>query len=138
MKLINYNFEIEIVEPIGNYGNIICKNITKSFVDADGDIQKYSGYVYNVMLKDGTLVSDEWFDIYEYDRFGNCIIGFSRSSLECAKLLEVPLYCAGSMLCKQYTYRYGAINSSGVLAIQPTYDRLTFNNENSYIAYHNG
>ena len=42
------------------------------------------------------------------------------------------------MLCRKYTYRYGAINSNGVLSVKPVYDRLTFNNENSYTGYHNG
>lgn len=138
MQQINYNTNIEVVETIGNYGNIIRKNITKSFIDDDGDILKYSTYVYNVMLKDQSLVSNVWFDIYEYDRYGNCIIGFSRTNHELAELWEIPLYRLGSMVCEQYKYRYGAINSNGFLAVQPIYDRLTFNNENSYTAYFNG
>lgn len=138
MEKINHNINIEIVEPIGNYGDIICKPIMKSFIDDDGDIQSYSTYVYNIMRKDGTLISDEWFDIYEYDCYGNCIIGFSRTNLECFQLMKIPLYYSGEMLCKQYTYRYGGINSKGIFSVQPIYDRLTFNNENSYTGYHNG
>lgn len=129
---------IEVVEPIGDYGEIVCKNVTKSFLDTDGNIREYSTYVYNIMLKTGLFVSDTWFDTYDYDCHGNCIIGFCRSSLEISQLMKIPSYCSGEMLCKLYTYKYGAINSQGILAVQPMYDRLTFNNENSYIAYYNG
>lgn len=52
--------------------------------------------------------------------------------------MNIPLYCSVKMLCRKYTYRYGAINSNGVLSVKPVYDRLTFNNENSYTGYHNG
>ncbi len=138
MEQFNCNVDIEEVENVGNYGKIICKNVVKSFIDDDGDIQSYSTYVYNVRLKDGSLISDEWFDIYEYDHYGNCIIGFSRSNLECLQLRNIPLYYSGAILHRQYTYRYGAINSNGVLSVKPIYDRLTFNNENSFTGYHNG
>lgn len=138
MEKLNGNESIEFVENIGDYGEIICKNIIKTAIDDDGDIQDYSACVYNVMLRNKSLISDEWFDIYECDCHGNCIIGFSRSYIECLQLMNIPLYCSGKMLCREYTYRYGAINSNGVLSVKPVYDRLTFNNENSYTGYHNG
>ena len=138
MEQFNCNVDIEEVENIGNYGKIICKNVVKSFINDDGDIISHYTYVYNVKLKDNSLISDEWFDIYEYDRYGNCIIGFSKSNLECLQLKNIPSYCSEDMLHKQYTYRYGAINLNGVLSVKPVYDRLTFNNENSFIGYHNG
>ena len=128
----------DIVEPIGNYGDIIAKNIKKSFIDDDGDIREFSMLVYNIMLKDGSIVSENWFDTYEYDRFGNCIIGFRRSYAECRDIMTIPSYCSGPFLLEQYEYIYGAINPEGKLAVKPLYDRLSFNNENSYTAYHNG
>lgn len=140
MEKNNYNINIEIVDPIGNYGDIICKPVIKSFVDDYGDIQSNSTYVFNIMLKDGTIISDEWFDTYEDDCYGNCIIGFIRTNLEYSQLMKIPVYCSEEMdmLCEPYTYRYGAINSKGILSVQPIYDRLTFNNEDSFIGYHNG
>ena len=138
-KIQNHFGEAKIIEHVGNYGDIISRSISKSYIDEDGDIQSYSTQVFNIKLKDGSLAVGDWFDIYECDCYGNCIIGYSRTRLELAQLWDtLPSYRSGYSLALQYKYRYGAINSNGVLAVQPIYDRLTFNNEVSYIAYHNG
>lgn len=140
-RLLGVFGEFKIQEQIGTYGNIVSKEQTKEIIDEAGnkDTIKMKNIVYNILLKNGSLASEKWFDTYDYDRRGNCIIGFKRSFDESEKLKDIPNYITSEgELLERYSYIYGAINTEGVLAVSPIYDWLSWGNEDSYTAYHNG
>lgn len=129
----------EVVEKIGSYGNIVSRTVSKPCINEEGNIDKENYKVYNVLLKNGEFASEEWFDVYDYDREGNCIVGFKRTYEECERLKKIPDYIdEDEELLDIYNYIYGAINKEGQMVVKPIYDRLTYNNEDSYTAYHNG
>lgn len=141
-KIIKESYDNQPVfeeeNDFGKCGFIVSKIAQKSYLDDDGNVNEYSAKVYNIVLNDGSLVSEDWFDTYDFDCYNNYIIGFRRTTEELMALMQIPNYCSGPFLVKKYEYRYGAINSEGKLIVKPMYDYLTFNNEESFTAYHNG
>lgn len=129
----------EKLEKVGTYGWIV---VTKSIITDwlyDGTTIENETLQYNIELEDGSLVCNEWFDTYNFECNGRCIIGYKRNSTELEALSRYYGYPNNeTMVIEEFCYRYGAINTKGNFVVPAIYDRLSFDNEDAYIAYHNG
>lgn len=130
--------DFKILDSIGNYGYIIEKIITEKTIDKNGNVSKKTKKVFNILRYNNEIVCDRWFDVYTVDQEGNCIIGYTRSYRDYEKLRNMSGYTyASGLLYQKYIYIYGAINRVGNLSVEPIYDSLSFNNEDTFIAESN-
>ena len=112
----------------------------KNTINNQGFLETREKKEYNILLKDGRLSTEHWFDVYEFNHFGECIIGYERSILDQNELIKISDYLVEDTknLSPEYLYRYGLINEQGKNTIKPLYDKIVYGEENTVVAYHNG
>ncbi|MBE6141130.1 MAG: WG repeat-containing protein [Firmicutes bacterium] len=104
--------EYNVVEKISINGYIISR---ERICGQDLKVKSYN----LIRLNDFCLASEEWFDEYIVNELGECII-------KIAKVIDLN--------GQKSHFKYGMINQTGYLIIDPIYDELTFNNEETVIA----
>lgn len=128
----------EIIAPIGNYGDIVKRKQRVFKINDKGNIEETNIELYNIYRHNGSYVTDRWFDLYYTDEEANCIIGYKKSAEEYERSKQIKEYLIRpNELKDKYKYLYGAVNNKGILSVQPIYDLLLWNKENTLTAYHN-
>lgn len=131
-----YKINYKVKEARKNYGYIVEEKRKQFNWSDNGTYYEKDVMQYNLLIN-SELACKEWFDIYSLEPNGNCLIGYQRSSLE-IEALKLYYRKHESEFFKIINYRWGAINSQGKYVIPAIYDKLSFNDEKFYIAYHNG
>lgn len=127
------NIEIEFIDKVGDYGYLVSKKTNRKGIDIEGNIRNVQEEQFNVLLKDGTYSSENWFDTYKLVNEDNIIIGYEKSYSDYEKIENLKIYFEYGKLKDKYRFNYGAIHK-GKCTVNPIYDYLEYANENSYKA----
>lgn len=124
--------DINIVKTLPNGTYLVSYQSEYEFVDNRFGVLPSKKDKYNIMRADGTLACAEWFDEYEINKIGECIIkydkyldyGESVSHLDIWKVRNIPYV---------FRFRYGFVDRNGNLMVEPFWEYLRFGGEDTII-----
>ena len=127
---IHLKEEMHEIEAIGNYGKIVYKIVPRIMWVRGKNfyLEEYDKTLYNILLKNGELISDIWAEKIEYDKAGNAILRFSLKGFQNnGKLYDYRYNNADWDVCE-------GVNENGQIVVPPVYGVLEFGEENTFIA----
>ena len=125
-----------IIHKVGK-NRIVSAEVSYNTIGEFGILRTQTKSAFNVIDKNDNLLLNEWFDTCQILDNGTIIIGYTRSKEEQKALRKYTGYTLVNEVLEKYKYRYGAINSEGILIVEPLWDFLEDGKENTLLAtYH--